>query len=92
MYSLFSRHISFSLFIQKIFETVHICASVHNTNPNEVFSDSHKYLTFVIHISFFTSMISLSIPYMALNYFANVNEVYPTIHKYFTSGSHIYSF
>ena len=68
MPSLFGRNISFSSFMAITFEIVHTCVSVQNTNGYEVLSDSHKYFTFVSHISslILISMISLIIPHLAV--------------------------
>ena len=42
MYSLFGRHISFSLF-RPINLTLYTCVSIHNINAYSVLSDSHRY-------------------------------------------------
>ena len=55
-YSLFGRYIYFSLFISITFEIEQTGVCIQNTNAHEVFSDSQKYFTFVIHISSVTSM------------------------------------
>ena len=61
MYSLFGRHISFSLFMSINFNIIHKCVSIHNTNAYLVLNDSHKYfhiaaifvLSFMITYVFF---------------------------------------
>ena len=63
------------------FEIIHTCVSIQNNIAYEVLSDSHKYFTFVSHISSFTSMI----PYVFLVWqsyllFANAYEVFTAIH------------
>ena len=43
MYSLFGRHILFSLFMPITFESTNTYVSINNTNAYKVFSDSNKY-------------------------------------------------
>ena len=43
MYSLFGRHISFSLFMPINLNIIHTCVSICNINAYSVWSDSHKY-------------------------------------------------
>ena len=43
VYSLFDRHISFSLFMSINFNIIHILVSINNTNAY-VLRDSHKYI------------------------------------------------
>ena len=73
------------------FEIRHTCESMHNTNPHEVFSNSHKKFTFVSHICSFMFMI----PYIFLicqSYWFYCQKHFAAVHKYFTFWRHISPF
>ena len=44
VYSLFGRHIAFSLCMPTTFKIIHICLSIHNTNAYEMLRYSYKYV------------------------------------------------
>ena len=98
MYSLFGKHISFSLFIQINFNIIHTCTSIHSSNTYYVLSDSHKYsyLASIFVLSYLWSlMYSLIERQIARNYILYVCMyvcmyiyiMYMSAHKYIHSCS-----
>ena len=88
MYYMYSRHISFSLFIPITFEIVHTFVSIQNANTHDMLCYNHKYFTFLSHILSFTSIIPL-IFLIWQSYLFYCHELFTAIHKCLTVGSHI---
>ena len=84
---------SFSLNMPITVEFVQTCVPIPNTTAHDVLSASHKYFTFVSHISSFTFIIPwVFLVWQAYLFFCKFLRICTAIHKYFVFCSHICSF
>ena len=99
IYSLFSRHISFSLFMSITFNIIHTCVSIHNTNTYLVLNDSKIFSLAAIFVLWYlwSLMYSLIERHAARNYtmYAYICEHIHTcssacIHPYMYTYIHVF--